>query len=172
MTRPISQWEDVGLSLLAATAVLVALAAPGLLAKTTDTLYVDSRFDPDADCYYKVSTWDVHENESQPSLLGPDGITGLDRSYENALFQNAPNPFTGSTRIAFTLKEEGHVRLRVFDAKGRLVRTLVDGIRRPDRYVEVWNGRNGEGRRMSSGMYFYELEASGYDAVRKMMLIR
>ena len=139
---------------------------------STDTLYVDRGFDPDAGCYYKVSAWDVHENESSPSLLGPDGIGGLDRTYPNALFQNVPNPFVGSTRIAFTLKEEGHVRLRVFDAKGRLVRTLVDGDRRPDRYVESWDGAGSDGRRLASGTYFYRLTADGFTKTGKMQLIK
>jgi hypothetical protein len=88
------------------------------------------------------------------------------------LCQNVPNPFAGSTKIAFTLGENAHVRLRVFDAAGRLVRTLIDDVRRADRYVEVWDGVDGEGRRVPSGMYFYELDLPGREAVRKMLLVR
>lgn len=95
-----------------------------------------------------------------------------DRRYSNFLFQNAPNPFLSSTRIAFSTKEEAHVRLIVFDARGRMVRMLVDGIRKPSRYVEEWDGRDDSGRRLSSGTYFYLLELPGWSDSRKMTLVR
>lgn len=88
------------------------------------------------------------------------------------LEQNVPNPFSASTSIAFTLEERGHVTLRVYDADGRLVTTLLDGTRSPNRYVEIWDGRDERGRRVPSGAYFYELESSRGRSVRKMVLIR
>lgn len=140
----------------------------------TDSSFVDEDFGY-GEYYYKVSAIDVHGNESQFSLLSPDMITGTpggDRPHSNLLFQNAPNPFLLSTRIAFSIKEEGHVRLLVFDAKGRLVRLLVDAIRGPNRYVEVWDGRDECNRQLPSGTYFYRLELPGWSDSRKVTLAK
>jgi hypothetical protein len=141
---------------------------------TTDSSFVDTGFGY-GEYYYKVSAIDVHENESPFSLLTPEMITGAPGGrthYDNVLFQNAPNPFLSSTRIAFSLKEAGHLRLSVFDAKGRLVRVLVDEVRRSNHYVESWDGRDRSGRAVPAGMYFYSLEAPGWKSSKKMTLAR
>jgi hypothetical protein len=125
--------------------------------------------------YYKVSAWDIHENESPFSLLIPDAITGtpgVGRDYANVLFQNAPNPFRSSTLIAFSIEEAGRVCLKVFDAKGRLVRVLADEVRQANRYVEAWDARDDNGRQVPAGTYFYSLEAPGWKASKKMTLAR
>jgi hypothetical protein len=141
---------------------------------TTDTSYVDTdRFGEEY--YYKVSAIDVHENESAYSLLTPDMISGVPGGgplYSNVLFQNEPNPFLSSTRIAFSIKETAHVRLSVFDAGGRLVRVLANEERGPDRYVEVWDGKNASGKNLPSGTYFYILELPGFSDSKKMILTR
>jgi hypothetical protein len=148
---------------------------PGnLLGTCTDSSYVDG-YGYGTGHYYKVSAWDVHDNESPFALLTPDEVTGLPGApppHANALYQNAPNPFSSSTRIAFALNKKGHVRLQIFDAKGRLVRTLADEERAPNNYVEFWDGRDGNGRRLASGTYFYRISAPYWDDVKKMTLAR
>jgi hypothetical protein len=94
------------------------------------------------------------------------------KSEEAALGQNAPNPFSSSTRISFRVGSESHVRLAVFDAKGRLVRTLVNGRRSPKLYIEEWDGRDAEGRALPSGTYFYHLVTPESKEVKKMTLAR
>ena len=144
------------------------------LGTSTDSSFVDSGFGY-GEYYYKVSAIDIHDNESPFSLLTPDMITGIPGSapkHENVLFQNAPNPFVSSTRIAFSMKERGHVRLTVFDAKGRLVRVLADEVRDQSHYVEPWDGTDGDGRLVPTGTYFYRLEAPGWNASKKMTLAR
>ncbi len=88
------------------------------------------------------------------------------------LAQNAPNPFDLSTRIEFSLSQNDHVKLTVFDLKGRLVRVLLNSPRPPGRHVEQWDGRDKNGRPVPSGVYFYELETGEAERVRKMILIR
>jgi hypothetical protein len=144
------------------------------LGTPTDSSFVDSGFGY-GEYYYKVSAIDIHDNESPFSLLTPDMITGIPGSapkHENVLFQNAPNPFVSSTRIAFSMREAGHVRLTVFDAKGRLVRVLADEVRDQNNYVEPWDGRNCNGRPVPAGTYFYRLEVPGWKASKKMTLAR
>ena len=66
----------------------------------------------------------------------------------------------------------GYVQLRVFDASGRLVRTLVDGFRGAGRQRAKWDGRDASGNAASSGIYFYLLEAVGFSESRKMVLLK
>jgi hypothetical protein len=100
------------------------------------------------------------------------GTAEIDRPYPNSLMQNLPNPFTSTTKIAFLMESEGPVRLNVFDARGRLVRKLVDERRAPSRYVEEWDGRDNSGRPAPAGIYFYRLELPGWTDVKKMALAR
>jgi hypothetical protein len=104
--------------------------------------------------------------------LGTADVPGEGRRPNDILMQNVPNPFRSSTRIAFALERTGRVKLHVFDAKGRLVRVLVDEMREPSTYVEAWDGRDGRGRSVSAGVYFYRLEIPGTSAVRKMTLAK
>lgn len=86
--------------------------------------------------------------------------------------QNAPNPFRGPTRIAFTLPARERVAVRVFDPAGRLVRTLVNETRAAGRHGVTWDGRDDGGRSVASGAYFYEVRAGGERLARKMLRVR
>jgi parallel beta-helix repeat protein/predicted outer membrane repeat protein len=89
-----------------------------------------------------------------------------------SLDHNQPNPFNPMTVIHFALSEPQHVRLAVFDLKGRRVRSLVDESRSAGHHDVTWLGRDDEGTRVASGVYFYRLEAGDYLMTRSMMLIK
>jgi len=77
------------------------------------------------------------------------------------------------TVIGYDLGEEVEVRLGVYDVMGRLVRELVGGVRQgAGRYRVVWDGRDGDGREVSAGVYLLRLEAERFVKVRKMVLLR
>ena len=88
-----------------------------------------------------------------------------------ALRQNSPNPFAGSTRIAFALPEMSTVKIRVFDALGHHVATLADGTMGAGRHAVEWSGRG-----QAAGMYFCRMDAIGssgsFHQLRRMTLIR
>ena len=90
------------------------------------------------------------------------------------LKQNYPNPFNPSTTIAYSIPEgyTGSVSLRVYDIRGSLVRTLVEGTMAEGNYSVSWDGKDRSGRVVSSGIYFYRLEAGGFAQVRKMLLLK
>jgi hypothetical protein len=88
------------------------------------------------------------------------------------LTQNAPNPFNPSTVIPFALSRDGRVRLRVYDAGGRLVRSLLDDRRPAGRHAELWNGRDGAGRSVAAGVYFCRLETERGVLTRKLTLAK
>jgi len=66
----------------------------------------------------------------------------------------------------------GRVRIDVFDASGRLVRTLLDEYRGAGRHSVVWDGRNNAGSVVPSGIYFYRINTGEFTATRKMILLR
>ncbi len=89
-----------------------------------------------------------------------------------ALAQNHPNPFNPKTTISFALPTAGAVRLAVFDVSGRRVTTLLDGAQPAGAHHVVWDGRDAAGVSLSSGVYFYRLEAAGAQIERKMLLLK
>lgn len=98
--------------------------------------------------------------------------TGLPTAY--TLSQNFPNPFNPETTISYELPEAADIRLSIYSLTGGVVRTLVLGHKQPGWYEVVWDGRDAEGREVSSGVYFYRLEAvgRGFVETRKMLLMR
>ena len=83
------------------------------------------------------------------------------------LYQNYPNPFNPNTTIEFEIPERASVKLVVYDILGREVEKLVDKELEPGRYKV-----NFEGSELSSGVYFYRLEAGKFADVRKMLLVK
>ena len=83
-----------------------------------------------------------------------------------------PNPFNPTTTIAFALPEASQVRLRVFNMLGREVRTLADGLFEAGSHTVMWDATDQSGQSVSTGVYFYRLEAPGFAETKKMMLIK
>ena len=96
------------------------------------------------------------------------------RPFQNRLGQNYPNPFNPVTVVEYSIKKAGPVTLRVYNAAGQLVKTLVGpGETMPGGIHNVeWDGRNNQGIPVSSGVYFYKIEAPGFVKSRKMVLIK
>lgn len=88
------------------------------------------------------------------------------------LSQNFPNPFNPTTEIRFSLPRESEVKLVVFDIMGRVVATLVDQHMSAGGHRVTWNGRTQDGQAVSSGVYFYHMQADGFSATKKMALIK
>jgi len=94
------------------------------------------------------------------------------------LVQNYPNPFNPETWIPFELSEDASVTIRIFNAKGRLVRTMNLGYKNAGFYTDkskavYWDGKNQSDERVSSGIYFYQLQAGEYfSQTRKMIIIK
>jgi len=90
-----------------------------------------------------------------------------------ALANNYPNPFNPATTIKYALPEASQVRLEVFNVVGQVVRTLVDNHQNAGRYVVQWDASNDQGHSLSSGIYFYRLQAGGeFLEVKKMLLLK
>lgn len=89
-----------------------------------------------------------------------------------ALHPNVPNPFAGHTRIAFDLPAPAHIALGVYDASGRLLRTLLDGPVPAGHHRIEWDGRNQVGSPVGSGIYFYDLAGPHVHHARRMLVVQ
>jgi flagellar hook assembly protein FlgD len=93
------------------------------------------------------------------------------------LLQNYPNPFNPETWIPYQLQKPADVVVRIYNANGRLVRTLDLGQRSTGFYLghnraAYWDGRNSAGEKVSSGVYFYQIKAGDFSAVRRMVIVK
>jgi len=94
----------------------------------------------------------------------------------NKLSSNYPNPFNPTTTIAYTLKGTSGVAVNasmvIYNARGQKVRTLFSGMQQPGDHTITWNGDDENGRRVSSGVYFYKLNAENYTTMKKALLLK
>ncbi len=117
-----------------------------------------------------IESWSVVNHQGkQPTLWG--------RIRGNALLPNFPNPFNPETWIPYQLAEAAHVQIRIYDVLGQLVRELDLGEQRAGDYLShqraaYWDGRNDMGEVVSSGVYFYTLEAGDYQRTRRMSIVQ
>ena len=94
---------------------------------------------------------------------------------ENSLLVNYPNPFNPETWIPYQLAKPAEVTLHIYSVNGALVRTLALGHQPVGVYhnksrAAYWDGRNEQGERVASGIYFYTLSAGEFTATRKMLI--
>ena len=94
---------------------------------------------------------------------------------ETALLANYPNPFNPETWIPYQLSESAAVTVRIYSVEGSLVRTLVLGHQPAGTYhrksrAAYWDGRNAQGEKVASGLYFYTLSAGDFTVTRKMLI--
>lgn len=112
---------------------------------------------------YRVESY----SETPTSAPGPvDEVSLL------TLYGNAPNPFNPTTTIRFALGEPQTVTLCIYSASGQKVASLIRGEVLSGLQSVIWNGRDSKGREVSSGTYFYRLEAGLSRETRRMTLMK
>ncbi len=89
-----------------------------------------------------------------------------------SLAQNYPNPFNPSTVISYDLPVDSKVVIRLYDILGNEVSTLVNREEAAGSYKITFNAHNTNNKQLSSGIYFYKIEAGNFTAIKKMMLLK
>ena len=131
--------------------------------------YWDGWFARGHDYYTEMHhIWCEHGMESQ---------AGIDESlahgaYTLGFWGACPNPFGWTAAIRFSLGSKQRVCVRIYDASGRLVRSLIDGALPPGWHEVRWDGKDDMGRSVSSGVYLVEFETCGFKDVRKIVCLR
>jgi len=150
--------------------------------------------------YYRVRAYDgckyIYYNNKPSSNLAdsvfvtmPDSVININFSFpttavededdqttrrpaEFELSQNYPNPFNPGTQIEYALKKTGHVTLYIYNVLGEKVKTLLDQDQPAGFYQINWDGKNDDGKLVSSGIYLYKLEVNGFSEAKKMLLLK
>ncbi|MDD3536531.1 MAG: FlgD immunoglobulin-like domain containing protein, partial [Candidatus Cloacimonetes bacterium] len=87
------------------------------------------------------------------------------------LQQNYPNPFNPSTTIQYSLPKAARLRLDIFNVKGQLVKTLVNGEMPAGTHSIVWNGRDMKNKAVATGVYFYRISSPKEGSITKKMML-
>ena len=111
-------------------------------------------------------------NFNYPSAVGDEENQTTSRPAEFELNQNYPNPFNPSTKIEFALLHSGFVSLDLYDILGRKVRTLVSEYMSSGYKSVLWDGKNDDGKDVTSGIYFYRLTVGDFSEAKKMLLLK
>ena len=90
----------------------------------------------------------------------------------NILYQNYPNPFNPETTISYQLPENSEVELAIYNLKGQKVKTLVNELLPAGQHSVVWDGKDDNGKSVSSGIYFYKLKTGNFEKTKKMILMK
>lgn len=123
---------------------------------------------------------------SQIILARPNAVEGLDETssesknhlkLKNSLRQSYPNPFNPDVWIPYEIEKSANVTIEIYDVTGKMVRILDLGSKNPGRYLEnskaaYWDGRNSSGELVSSGIYFYKLQAGDFVSTGRMIAIK
>ncbi len=108
------------------------------------------------------------ETLGEPRPEGRDvetpAATGLGEIY--------PNPFNPTTTVPFVLTAQTNVRLAIFDAQGKLVRTLTDESLPAGTHSVVWDGRDNSGSQAATGVYFVRLIAGSFEMTKKVVMLK
>ncbi len=157
--------------------VLRKLNASGFdeLALVQDAWFDDELSIPGIYYYQVLAVYDLGESLpcrtdslSYPSpLVPPPPPPAVSR-----LYANYPNPFNPNTTISFDLATAGEVELQIFNLRGQKVKTLLRSSLEAGTYQYIWDGTDGTGRRVGSGVYFYRLHAPHYTNARRMILLK
>jgi hypothetical protein len=125
--------------------------------------------------------WNFGENFVVHVIDNPVYVQNENQQPEDyVLYQNYPNPFNPSTSIKFiipsviasTTKQSQQVTMKVYDVLGNEVATLVDEQKSAGEYNVEFNSHSGEGRNLTSGVYFYTLSIGNFFSTKKMILLR
>ncbi len=132
---------------------------------------------------YTVTVWTAYAGDPRASndttsilVHSQTGVWGeflrrpIPMSY--ALFQSYPNPMSSKATMFYQVPNASLVTLKIYDATGRVVRTLVEEMKEPGYYTVQWNGKTADGREVASGVYFYKMEAGDFTGLKKMVVVR
>jgi hypothetical protein len=124
-----------------------------------------------------ATTSDLNANTSE-FCLNFNVVIGIEegdfagKPWKFRLSQSQPNPFSKRTSIQYTVAKTTHVSLKIYDISGKLVKTLVNEIHTPSHYTVHWDGQDGSGKKISSGIYFYKLDTRDFKDIKKLILTR
>jgi len=144
---------------------------------TTNNLYTALDYLEGVTVYYRISAFDHAGNRGPYSetLVVNSSLNAHSNNYlarEFKLYQNYPNPFNPSTVINYELPFDGIVNVSIYNAKGKLVKTLLNKHQTAGFKNLTWNSLDKNGNAVSAGLYFYTITTSESQQSMKMVLLK
>jgi hypothetical protein len=143
------------------------LDRPNIFRQDLAFTFIDYSIVPGRTYIYRVGT----SGESGQSILFETDPLAVPR-LSLSLSQSFPNPFNPQTTFRYSIPKTGMVSLKVYNAQGRYIRTLIESPKTAGEHEQTWDGRNDNGTMMGSGIYFIRLESGGKAQSRKVILIK
>ncbi len=101
-----------------------------------------------------------------------DGIDDNEIVSTKFLLSNHPNPFNPTTTISFSILEENEIEIIIYNIKGQHIKSLTKNHFQKGNHSIVWNGKDANGKQVSSGVYFYKLITNTKEYQKKMLLMK
>ncbi|MBI9031630.1 S8 family serine peptidase [bacterium] len=122
------------------------------------------------------SNWVMHRGNPGRTANSYEATTPIDESIiqetPNSLLNNYPNPFNPETTISFSIKEDSHVQLEIFNIKGQKVKTLINSHLPSGNHRITWDGRDNNNNNVTSGIYLYRMKNGKFTKSKKMILLK
>jgi len=134
-----------------------------------DYQWVDTQIEDNKVYYYWLA--DV-STAGDVQFSGAKKAIGIAKPTDYSISQNYPNPFNPTTFIKYSLKEDGIVKLAIFNIRGQLVRNLVNARQSAGLYNFQWDGKDENGTVVPSGVYLYTIQVNEFKMTKKMSLTK
>lgn len=129
--------------------------------------------------YFFVRAYEHDNDLIQSSAIWTLPKAGIQEPITNSnihsypfLLNNYPNPFTSHTLIKYSIPNQCQVKLSIYNASGRLVRKIKEGVQKQGFYQAFWDGCNDKRQKVNEGIYFYRFEAGDFTTTKKMLIIK
>jgi len=152
----------------------------GNTAMPNDYQFTDKKAEADKTYFYYIEDIDIAGERSRSEIIKvvvPPAKPVEPIPKEFRLLQNYPNPFNPSTWLPYQLAKDVPVTIGIYNKKGRLIRTINLGKKNAGVYITkdkaaYFSGRDSEGSKVASGVYFYTLQAGEFRATQKMVIMK
>jgi len=140
--------------------------------------FYDNEFEPNTTYYYWLESAEIGNSSS---FFGPISVvTGSDEEVippsetvgVSGIVEVYPNPFGPNTDIAYKLNDTADVMIDIYNLKGQLIRSLVNGTKAGGTHHIGWDGRDNNGNRCSGGLYYARMQAGGINSLYKLTLVK
>jgi|AP95_1055475.scaffolds.fasta_scaffold01111_5 uncharacterized protein (TIGR02145 family) len=145
------------------------------LVEIVEAIYSDTDADLQNTYYYRISSVDTHDNESEFSDEVSSfvlSIGGMPFPLEFVLQQNYPNPFNPITTLRYDLPFQAFVTLTIYDLSGKEITKLVHATQEPGFKSVQWNSTDIQGKLVSAGIYLYQIRSGDFIQTKKMVLLK
>ncbi len=136
--------------------------------------YMFSHWNEDATDSLSTKVVTINNNKSFTAhfklISSVNENAGIPESFR--LGHNFPNPFNPTTEIRYDLPQPSQVKIQIFDLQGRLVKTLINKEQPAGHHSVIWDARNSAGHKVSTGLYFYRMQAGSFNQVKRMILLK